>query len=129
MPIAIACFSQLTQHVSFTIFPGALLYRVIAEAAGPEAETIVMLGSDDDALCAGIPRNLCPLPAIQRRRIEYRRVFRALAPFHIRKCIWTEMHEEIEFHFMPFHLFGTWRRTHNVYQLGIAEKASHTGQQ
>src|SRR5690625_2127331 len=49
----------------------------------------------------GQPR---PLHAIEVRRIKYRRVFTAGAPFHISKGIHAKMDKHIIFHFCPFQL-------------------------
>ena len=63
-----------------------------------------MLARKDHAFEAGIFKCCDPLIGIKFCRIKNLRLLISLAPLFIRKRVGSEMHESIEFHFVPRHL-------------------------
>src|SRR5690554_1078535 len=73
----------------------------------PETKPVVMLCCYNNRLHTSFPGSPRPLPGIQVRRIEYFRIFSAIAPFLIGKRIRSEVDKHIIFHFLPANLIGT----------------------
>jgi len=74
--------------------------------AGPQAESIMMLGRDNHHLHPGILKHPDPLPDIQLRRIKDGRVFGPVTPFAICKGIDGEMGKGNIFPLLPSQLPG-----------------------
>src|SRR4030042_2128601 len=67
----------------------------------PEAESVVMLGCNDDPFHSGITGNLCPLVAIKPGGIEDGLFFITITPFLVCESINSKMDKHVVFHFMP----------------------------
>src|SRR4030043_373674 len=66
----------------------------------PEAESVVMLGCNDDPFHSGITGNLCPLVAIKPGGIEDGLFFITITPFLVCESINSKMDKHVVFHFM-----------------------------
>ena len=97
---------QFLQHVPLPVPPGGLGDGVGADGAGPEAETVVVLGRDNNALETGGFRRGGPLAAVQVRRVEQVFGLRPVAPFAPGESVGSEMAEHIHLHRLPFQLVG-----------------------
>ena len=95
---------QLLQDVTLSILPWTLGHGVAADRVRPKAETVMMLGCDDDSLHAGSFGYRCPLAAIKSGRIEDLGFFLAGAPFRTCKGVRSEVHEHRVFILLPFDL-------------------------
>ena len=70
----------------------------------PEAESVMVLGGDDDSLESGELGSPHPLPAVKGIRSEHVLRLCPVTPFLPRKGIGSEMDEHIGFHLLPRYL-------------------------
>src|SRR5262249_4783214 len=80
--------------------------RVRRGPGGPQAETIVMLGRQNEPATAGLPGRARPLSCIERRGIEGRRIFVPVAPFAIGEGVHPEVEKERALVTLPRILIG-----------------------
>ena len=71
---------------------------------GPEAESVVVLGGEDDPAETRILGDSRPLVAVQVRGLEKVFRFRSLAPFKAGECVGAEVDEHIHLHSLPRNL-------------------------
>ena len=76
-------FGDLAHHVTFAVLPGAAFHAVVGLRGWPQTETIVVLGHEDDILCASGFDGAHPLIRIKLRGREYLRVGGAVAPLAV----------------------------------------------
>ena len=76
-------------------------YGVVAEAAGPEAEAVVVLGGEDDAAEAGLSGHVDPLAAVEGARAEEVGGFGAGAPLGAAEGVGAEVAEHVYLHALP----------------------------
>src|SRR5687767_14355116 len=86
---------------------------MFGRARRPEAETVVMLGSQNQRAGASGHRGACPLPRVETGRREDRWVLPAIAPFTIRERIDAEVEKERELLALPRELRRRWAWTRN----------------
>src|SRR5262245_24990038 len=91
--IQTASIPQLSQDVAFAVQPGRPLNRIVGSGRRPKAESIMVLGGDDDPLHPCLFCDPGPLPAVQLRRQKNCRLSATLAPFMVGKRVHTEMDE------------------------------------
>src|SRR2546423_13630529 len=73
--------------------PRAPRHGVLGEPAGPEAEAVVMLGGENQRAGAAGSGGAGPLPRVQARRVEHRRVLAAVAPLAVGEGVDAEVEE------------------------------------
>ena len=103
-PVLLACLREFLEHVALSVSPAALGHCMPAYRIWPEAETVMMLGSDYDTLHAGSLCGSSPLTAIQCCRVEDIRYLRTIAPLCTGKSVRSEVDEHIVLHLLPFNL-------------------------
>ena len=79
---------------------GAGSHGVLRVAAGPQAETVVVLAGQNQASHASGFDGLHPLDWIQFRGVEQGRTFRAIAPFLVGKGVHGKVHEGVKAHLL-----------------------------
>src|SRR5439155_26901362 len=98
---AAAGIGELADHVPHPAAPRALRHGMLGEPAGPEAEAVVMLGSQDQgAGAAGLGR-AGPLTRVEARRVEHARVLAAIAPLAVGERVDAEVEEHGELVLLP----------------------------
>ena len=97
--------SQFSYDITFTILIRRITDTILCQLSRPQAETVVMFGGKDYSLHAGSNECFHPLFTIQLCWIEGRRIRIPIPPLAVIKCIQTEMHKSISFHFLPINLF------------------------
>ena len=95
---------QFTHDIALAVLVGSIAYAVVGVFGRPEAETVVVLGRDDDALHAGISQCLGPLLAVKPRRVETLERCIAVSPLPVAESVGTEMDKRIGLHLLPRHL-------------------------
>ena len=102
--VFLACFRELCQDVSLSVFPLALGNGMGAFRIGPEAEAVVVLGGNNYAFEPGSLCGCGPLAAVKVRRAE--EVLRLLSapPFLSAECVGAKVAEHVHFHLLPFQL-------------------------
>src|SRR5438105_12656142 len=99
-----AGFGDFFDDVPPPAAPGTVLDRVLGVLRRPEAEAIVVLAGENQALHPAVFRSRDDLVGIEVRGIENRRRFIAIAPLAVRECVHGEMEEAVELHFVPAEL-------------------------
>src|SRR6185437_1402581 len=92
---------ELAHDVALTVAPGAGFHGMERDGAGPETESVMMLGGQDhpaEAARAGGPR---PLTRIERAGVEQALGFVAHPPFTVREGVDAEVQEESQLVAMP----------------------------
>ncbi len=93
-------------EVAFAVEPGAFLYGVFGLLAGPEGETVVVLGDEDRILCACGFCGLHPLVGVDVRGIEDGGVGGAVAPLAVEEGVGGEVDDDADFEVLPGCLGG-----------------------
>ena len=101
-----AGLGEFFQDISLSVPPGTFPYGVFGNRAGPQAEAVVVLGGDDDALETGCLGRSHPLVAVQVCGVEEVFGFGAFSPFQAGEGVGAEVTEHIQFHILPGNLFG-----------------------
>ena len=102
--ILVTSFAEFLYHIPFSVFPWRRSNRMLGCPGRPQAETIMMLGSNDSHFEATFLQSSYPLFTIQFGRIENGRIFFTISPFTACKGINTKMKETSEFHLLPCQL-------------------------
>ena len=108
---------QFAQHIPLAVAKRAVAHAVVGIHRGPEAETIVMLGGDDDATQTGSLAGPCPLPGIESGGGEEAWRSVAISPFTVFKRVQPEVDEGIGLQLLPCHLTGRGQRLHRQWWL------------
>lgn len=116
-----AGIGEVAKDISLPILPMALFYGVVAGGIGPEAETVVMFGGDDDAAEAGGTSHSSPLVAVEVRGVEDIFGLGAGSPFSPRESVGTEMTEHIHLHALPTYLSFGRTRAERGWGAGLGE--------
>ena len=75
-----------------------------AVLAGPQTETIVVLGCEDNALHSCLAGYTGPLLTVKVRGRKHVRILVTCPPLTICKCVGAEVYEHIVLHLLPLHL-------------------------
>ena len=102
--ILTACLRQVLQDIALSVSPRTLRHGMTTDRIWPQAESVVMLCCDDDALHAGSLGDRSPLSTVHLSRVEQFGLLLTASPLCTGEGVGTEMHEHIVFHFLPFHL-------------------------
>ena len=113
-PVFTACFREFSHHISLSVFPWRVLDAVFGSLGGEQAEAVMMLGRQDDALESHPLEDADPLGAVQILRIESGSRSIAIAPLEIIECIKSEMDKGIAFCLMPVDLVPGRDRVHRL---------------
>ena len=95
---------QFAHDVALAVLVGGVAHAVVGILGGPEAEAVVVLGGDDDALHAGVVERLGPLLAVEAGRVETLQRGVAISPLAVAKGVGTKVDEGIGLHLLPSHL-------------------------
>ena len=106
-----ASLTEFSHDIAFTILIRCVPDTVLREFRRPEAETIVMLGSEDYACHASLLERTDPLFRVAQGRVKDTRLGISVAPFPVGVGVQSEMDERIGFQLMPLHLVGCRDRT------------------
>ena len=96
----------------FAIRRAGISHMMVGGLGGPEAEAVVVLGGDDDALHAGVVERLGPLLAVEACRVECLRVGVAISPLTVVECVQSEVDEGVSLHLLPVYLLLLGQRQH-----------------
>ena len=92
---------QVADDIAPAVLPRAAFDRVRGEAARPQREAVVVLGSEDQSLHAGVSRDRGPLARVERGRIEGRLGLVTVAPLLVGEGIHREVDEAVELALVP----------------------------
>src|SRR5256885_16726375 len=93
-------------HAPRSAPPRAPRYGVRGEPAGPQAEAVVMFGSEDQRARARRPGGTGPLTGVQRGRVEHRGVLTPVAPLVVGERVDAEMEKQRQLVALPGELRG-----------------------
>ena len=105
-PVFPARCSKFAHDVAFAVLIGRVAHAVVRIFRRPQAEAVVVLGREDDALHACLLDGARPLLRIESRGVERLRIGVAIAPFAIAECVGTKMYEGVGLHLLPTDLAG-----------------------
>ncbi len=97
----LAGIGEFANDVAFSVFPGAVFYGVIRVGAGPEAESVVVFGGEDQAAHSGHFGGGGDLGGVEAGGVEDCGGFVTVAPFLVGECIYRKVDESVEFHVVP----------------------------
>ena len=111
---------QLAHHIALAAAIGRLRNGVVGILRGPQAEPVVVLGSEYNTLHAGGLERSHPLVGVEPSGVEEpgRRI--TIAPLHIVVGVQSIVNEGVCFHLLPPHLFGFGHRQHLCRGFAIA---------
>src|SRR3954447_15904488 len=92
---------NLLDDIALAIAPGTAGNGVFGGLGGPEAESVVMLGGEDDFAHAGIGKRAGNRVGVELYRVEEGRRFVAVTPFLVCEGVDGEMQEAGELQVMP----------------------------
>ena len=118
-PILAAGCGNLRHHVALAVFPGTGGNAVACVAAGPEAEAVVVLAGEDQALHPCIPDSRSPLVRVQLHGVENGGGFGAVAPFLVGEGVDGEMHKGVELHLLQRQLPGGGNDLYQTFIKGV----------
>ena len=95
---------KFAEDIAFAFFIGAAFDAVFRVFAGPKAETIMMLGREDEFVEPTGFGGQDPLFGIKSSRIKQHRTLIAIAPFFSRKCVDGKMNKSDGLHPLIGHL-------------------------
>src|SRR5574344_850307 len=116
-PLFLTSTRQLFENISIAVFPPALTNSMCAVCTRPKAETVMMFCGNNNTLHSGQTGCLSPLLTVKMCGCKDFRVFFAVSPFHIGKCIGSEMSKHIILHFLPFKLSRRRSRTIRLWSI------------
>ena len=99
-----ARLAELADEVALPILPRAVLHRVLGGLRGPEAEAVVVLGGEDDALHAGALERAHPLLGVEALGGEGLSGSIAIAPLEVVEGVEAEVHEGVSLQLLPLDL-------------------------
>ena len=105
-PVLAAGFRQFGHNVTLAVLVGRPADVVVRALEGPQAETVVVLGGQDDSLHACRHKGLGPLLTVQPGGLESLGVGIPIPPFAVIEGVQAEMDEGISLHLLPGHLLG-----------------------
>ena len=117
---------QFAHDVALAVLVGGVADAVVGVFRGPQAETVVVLGGEDDAFHAGGLHRGGPLTGVQPGGGETAQWCIAVAPLAVAEGVGAEVYEGVSFHLLPRHLLGGGQRTYRGGSLrlgGGGEKA------
>ena len=96
-----------------------------AVLAGPQAEAVMMLGCEDNALHSGLAGYTGPLLTVKVRWSEDVRVLISGTPLIVGESIGAKMNEHIIFHSLPLQLSGSRYRAIWLRSLAFLARSRH----
>jgi len=104
--LSAAGVGEFAHDIAVAFAPGAGLDGMGGVGAGPEAESVVVFGGEDETGHAGHFGGAGDLVGVEVGGVENRGAFVAVAPFTVGEGIHREVNEAVEFHGMPGELPG-----------------------
>ena len=103
-PVPPARVGDLADDVALAAAPGAVLDGVLGELRGPQAEAVVVLGGEDEALQARRLRRADDLVGVEVGRVEDRRGLVPVAPLLVGEGVHREVQEAVDLELVPAEL-------------------------
>ena len=103
-PVFLARVGHLAHNVALAVAPWRAAHVVVVAGEGPQAEAIVVLGREYDALHAGAHESARPLLTVETLGVEGLGVGVTIAPLAVVERVEAEMYEGIGLHLLPVHL-------------------------
>ena len=82
-------------QIAFPVAERGLPDIVVCRGGRPEAESVMMLANQNQAVQPALPACLCDFFRIEMLRRENRRIFIAVTPFLVCECVQPEMNDRI----------------------------------
>ena len=106
-----AGLGELLQDIPVPVPPAALPHGMAAFGAWPEAEAVMVLRREDDALHPRPAGYVGPLAAVKGRGVEEVLRLRPEAPFPAAEGVGAEVDKEVHLHLLPLQLRAGGHRT------------------